>query len=442
MFDPDSPAYSRRLFLQHGLAFVSLAATAPLFIQRSARGMLLPLSPLLSSFAGVPEDRVLVVVQLGGGNDGLNTVIPYSADAYYRARPALAIPAPGRTSNNNQQAALALDDANGLGLHPSLRGFKELMDDGVASIVQGVGYPNPNRSHFTSMDIWHTADTDAQGHGWIGRYFDCTCNGTPDPQGALAIGRESPLAMTGSVQKPVTFESAELFRWMGEQLENGESKPIKGAYDDLNRAGELDSVNPDSQLGFLTRTALDAQISSERIRAAVAKRPLVQYPGGNLSRQLQMVAAMIRDGLSTRVYYVSLGGFDTHANQGGAHANLLRQLGDSLNAFYKDLKAQNNSQRVLTMCFSEFGRRVAQNASGGTDHGTAAPMYFVGDMVRPGVLGDHPSLTELDDGDLKFNVDFRCVYASVLEDWLKAPSEKILGRSYKKAKILAQSQAR
>src|SRR5687767_274993 len=153
MPDLHSAAFSRRVFLQHGLAFVSLAATAPLFIQRSARGMLAPLSPLLSSFAGVPEDRILVVVQLGGGNDGLNTVVPYGAEAYYRARPALAIPAPNSSS---PQAALKLDDAMGLGLHPNLRGFKELMDDGVASIVQGVGYPNPNRSHFTSMDIWHT----------------------------------------------------------------------------------------------------------------------------------------------------------------------------------------------------------------------------------------------------------------------------------------------
>lgn len=432
--DRESRTYSRRLFLQQGLGFISLAATAPLFIQRSASGMILPFGPLLSSFAGVPEDRVLVVVQLGGGNDGLNTVVPYGADAYYRARPAVAIPAPGRPGNSpQQQAALNLDDKQGIGLHPNLTGFKELIDEGVASIVQGVGYPNPNRSHFTSMDIWHTADTDAKGNGWIGRYFDCTCNGTPVPEGAVSIGRESPLAMNGQVQKPVSFESAELFRWLGEDLDREHT--LKQPYDQITRAGQLDQVNPDSQLGFLTRTALDAQVSSDRIRAAVAKRPLVGYPNGNLSRQLQIVGAMIRDGMKTRVYYVSLGGFDTHANQVGSHGNLMRQLGDSLNAFYKDLKAQGNHGRVLTMCFSEFGRRVAQNASGGTDHGTAAPMYFVGDMIKPGLLGDHPSLTDLDEGDLKFNVDFRSVYASVLEDWMGAPSEKILGRKYKKAQV-------
>ena len=162
----------------------------------------------------------------------------------------------------------------------------------------------------------------------------------------------------------------------------------------------------------------------------------MQYPQSQLARQLQIVGAMIRDGMKTRVYYVSLGGFDTHANQTPTHANLMRQLGDSLNAFYKDLKAQGNSGRVLTMAFSEFGRRVTQNASGGTDHGCAAPMYFIGEQVKPGLLGTHPSLTDLDDGDLRFSVDFRSVYTAVLEDWMGAPADKILGKQFKKAKII------
>ena len=428
----DPSTFSRRLFLQQGLTLISLASTAPLFIQRSAQGMMIPFGSLLSTFPGVPDDRVLVVVQLGGGNDGLNTVVPYGLNTYYKSRPGLAIPAPGKGAQN--QSALQLDKNTGLGLHPNLTGFKELMDDGVASIVQGVGYPNPNRSHFTSMDIWQTADTSANGHGWIGRYFDCTCNGTPVPEGAVSIGREAPLAMSGAVQKPVSFESAELFRWLGEDVTDNPA--VGETYKQITRSGTLEKVDPDSQLGFLMRTALDAQVSSDPIRAAVATRPLVQYPGGQLSRQLQIVSAMIRDGMTTRVYYVSLGGFDTHAAQINTHANLMRQLGDSLNAFYKDLKAQGNSGRVLTMCFSEFGRRVAQNASGGTDHGTAAPMYFVGEMIKPGLLGEHPSLTDLDEGDLKYNVDFRSVYAAVLEDWMGASSDKILGKGYRKAKII------
>ncbi len=430
-FGPDEPAFTRRLFLQQGLTLASLAATAPLFIQRSALAMMRPPGSPVSSRPGVPEDRVLVVVQLGGGNDGLNTVVPYGSAEYYRARPTLAIPAPGR-GTQDRPGALELAGAQGLGLHPNLAGFKGLLDDGVASIVQGVGYPNPNRSHFASMDIWHTADTDARGHGWIGKYLDATCNGAPVPEAGVAVGRSAPLAMQGALNKPVTFETAELFRWIGEDLD----RTLKGPYDAINRGGMLDDVDPDSQLGFLMRTALDAQVSSDRIRAAVAKRPLVPYPGSPLARQLQVVGAMIRDGMATRVYYVSLGGFDTHAGQAGPHSNLMRQVGEGLAAFYQDLKAQGNSGRVLTMAFSEFGRRVAQNASGGTDHGTAAPMYFVGDMVRPGLLGDHPSMADLDDGDLRFTADFRSVYAAVLEDWMGAPSAAILGRAYEKARIV------
>jgi uncharacterized protein (DUF1501 family) len=425
-------AYTRRMFLNRGLTFASMAATTPLFLERSAGAMTLPLGSLVSSLSGVPDDHVLVVVQLGGGNDGLNTVVPYGDDRYHQLRPGLAIRGPG-DGTQRTPGALAIDGADGIGLHPNLTGLKELMDEGVASIVQGVGYPNPNRSHFTSMDIWHTADTDATGNGWIGRYFDNTCNGTPDPEGAISIGRTAPLAMIGDVQKPVSFESAEMFKWLGADLHPALERP----YDELNRGGALEGVGEDGQLGFLMRTALDAQVASDRIRKAVAKRPLVPYPGGALSGQLQIVAAMIRDEMKTRVYYVSLGGFDTHANQAGPHSNLMRQVGGALNAFHKDLKEQGNSGRVLTMVFSEFGRRVAQNASGGTDHGTAAPMYLVGDMVRPGLLGTHPSLGRLDQGDLVFNVDFRSVYTAILEDWMGADAKAILGRSFKKAKVLA-----
>jgi len=425
MADPNAP-FSRRIFLQQGMTFVSLTATAPMFLQRSALGIMRPLACQTTSRPGVPDDRVLVVVQLGGGNDGLNTVVPYGNRAYYDRRPRLAIAAP-----NREGGALTLDADQGIGLHPNLDGFKSLMDDGVASVVQGVGYPNPNRSHFASMDVWHTANTEGRGQGWIGRYFDNTCEGTPAPMGSVSLGRTAPLALVGDVQQPVSFESAELFRWLGEDLHDS----LRDPYQKLNRQAATEP-GPESQLNFLLRTALDAQVSSARIRTAVGKPPLVTYPRGNLARQLQVVGAMIRDGLSTRVYYVTLGGFDTHANQAGSHGNLLRQLGDSLSAFHSDLKAQGNSGRVLTMVFSEFGRRVGQNASGGTDHGTAAPMYFVGDMVKPGVHGTHPSLSNLDQGDLKYTLDFRSVYAAVLEDWMGTNSAEVLGGAYRKALIL------
>ena len=185
------------------------------------------------------------------------------------------------------------------------------------------------------------------------------------------------------------------------------------------------------------RTALDAQVTSDRIRAAVRKQPLVSYPGSALAKQLQTVAAMIRDGMKTRVYYVSMGGFDTHANQPNQHGNLMRQFGDAMLAFQKDLKAQGNDGRVVTMCFSEFGRRVKQNASNGTDHGTAGPVFLVGPRVQAGIRGKHPSLTDLDGGDLKFATDFRGVYQELLGKWMRAPTEKVLGGKYAAPALLA-----
>jgi uncharacterized protein (DUF1501 family) len=423
--------FTRRLFLERSLTLASLAATVPCFIERSALGMLG--NPLLSSNPGVPDERILVVVQLGGGNDGLNTVVPYGADEYYRARPQLGIRAPGAAPQNGQQSALELANAQGIGLHPNLTGFKELHDSGLLTVVQGVGYPNPNRSHFTSMDIWHTGRLDAKGSGWIGRYFDNTCNGTPIPEGSVAIGRTAPLAMQGDIQKPIAFENPSLFRWLGEDLHGA----MKDPYDAINRAGAVGGAAAGSQREFLMRTALDAQVASERIRAAVAKQPLVEYPQSGLANQLKTIGAMIRAEMPTRVYYASMGGFDTHGGQAGTHANLMRQLGDAVRAFQRDLREQRNDARVLTMVFSEFGRRVRQNASGGTDHGTAAPVFLVGPSLTAGVAGGHPSLTDLDQGDLKYGIDFRSVYAGILEDWMKAPSDKILRGTFAKPALIA-----
>ncbi len=417
--------WTRRQFLHRGTTFASLAATAPLFIQQASRAMSLPTHSLLTSLAGVPQDRVLVVVQLGGGNDGLNTVVPYGMDEYYKRRPRLAIAAPGKGGD----AALSIPGVDGLGLHPALTGLRSLMDDGVGTIVQGIGYPNPNRSHFSSMDIWHTADPNGRDNGWLGRYFDNTCSGTPEATSGIAIGNTAPLAMQGAKVLPVSFESPELYRWMGEDMGDG----IDAAWRSMPLR---DTQGAPENLAFLRRTTLDAQMSSDQIRSAAATRPLTTWPGGDLASQLQMVAAMIRAGLTTRVYYVTLGGFDTHANQEGAHQRLMRQVGDSLLAFQKELQAQDNDGRVLTMVFSEFGRRVGENASGGTDHGTAAPMYLVGPMVKPGVLGTHPSLTNLDDGDLKYTADFRQVYAAVLKNWMGADSGTILKGQWTPAPVL------
>lgn len=427
----DSKAYSRRLFLERGVALASACTTIPAFMQRSAFAMTQQAGAATSSIPGVPEDRVLVVVQLGGGNDGLNTVIPYRDDAYYRARPRIAI---------DKDRALTLDRRADVGLHPNMDALKSLYDDGLLSIVQGVGYPNPDRSHFTSMDIWHTAKPSGVGDGWLGRFFDNECAGSPDNDtncqaAAVSIGEETPLALTGRQTAPVNFDRAELFRWTGEQR----SKEMADAYDSIleNHPEDAPPDNPTS--AFLTRTAMDARVVSAQMRKAIETQPLVSYPRHDLGRQLAMVGSMIRAGMPTRVYYVTLGGFDTHAGQGGEngrHANLLRQFATAMNAFSRDLKKQGNDGRVLTMCFSEFGRRVGQNASNGTDHGTAAPMFLMGPMVRAGVLGNHPSLTDLDQGDLKHRVDFRSVYASVLDKWLGADDRQILGGQFRPAPVL------
>lgn len=435
---PTPAAFTRREFLSQGLVLASAAVAVPSFLQSSALG--LPRAALgMSSIPGVPEDHILVVVQLSGGNDGLNTVVPFGAPEYYRARPGIGIPA---------GQVLKLSKADGVGLHPQMGPIKEMYDDGMAAIVQGVGYPNPNRSHFKSMDIWHTADGSGTGDGWLGRYFDSECcgygkgesggaDGRPKdetPQPGIAIGRTAPLALQGQKIKPVSFETPDLFRWTGRDVHES----LSGPYDRANRRGVVGGMEPGSNAAFLMRTALDAQVSSETIRKAVSVKPLVEYPGSELGRQLMMVGSMVRAGLKTRVYYVNLGGFDTHAGQGGGngrHGQLLNQLSQAVRAFYADLKAQGNDGRVLTLTFSEFGRRVGQNASQGTDHGTAAPVFLFGPQVRPGVYGDHPPLNDLDEGDLKYGIDFRSVYAGILEGWLAADAKTILEGSYRPIRI-------
>jgi uncharacterized protein (DUF1501 family) len=437
---PKSP-YTRREFIGRSLTFASASLTVPAFLQRSAFAMAQP-APGLGSIPGINEDRILVVLQLSGGNDGLNTVVPFGFDQYYRVRPGIGI---------NANAALKLSKSDGVGLHPALTGLHDLHEEGMLSILQGVGYPNPNRSHFKSMDIWHTADTTGSGDGWLGRYVDSQCcgagkgeSGTPEPaqaalvQPPIAIGRNAPLALQARKMVPVSFESADLFRWTGQDV----SGSLGETYEKIIARDVPPELDPSSNAAFLMRTALDARVSSDRIRQAVGAKPLVEYPRTGVARDLSMVASMIRAELPTRVYYVSMGGYDTHAGQGGqqgSHANLLRHMGESLKAFYADLKAQGNEARVLTMCFSEFGRRVAQNASGGTDHGTAAPVFLAGPMVRPGLIGDHPSLTDLDDGDLKHQLDFRSVYAGILKDWLQAKPEDVLGRTFRPAVLFRKA---
>ena len=410
---------TRRIFLQKGLTLLAVAPTIPTFLDQTVMALNDPYDTKLTQQATGKDGKILVVVQLSGGNDGMSMVIPYGDDVYYQARARISHPA---------KDILKINDY--LGLHPNLTGLKNLYDNGDLAIVQGVGYPNPNRSHFRSMDIWQSAEPERQqpSTGWIGRYLDNTCPGC-DPKVGVAIGDALPLAMQGEKVLPLSFERPDSYRYNGRD---------KADYVKLNQADLQGSailppktVTARNQLDFLHRTAMDAQLSSEEIlRLTRNHSSPAPYPANEFGNGLKTIAAMIAGGLPTRVYYVALGGFDTHVGQLGRHDALMKQLSDGLSAFWQDLKQQKNQDRVLAMTFSEFGRRVQENASNGTDHGAAAPMLVMGSSIKQGIVSPHPSLTDLDQGDLKYVVDFRSVYASMLQNWLNTPSKPILGDQY------------
>lgn len=397
---------SRRSFLKSA-AVLSTIGAAPAFLTHAAMGD----APVIRGF---DDGRILVVVQLGGGNDGLNTVVPYADDAYYRARPNIGL---------RGDRLMKLDDH--LALNNRLNGFKELYDGGKLGIIQGVGYPNPDRSHFRSMEIWHTASDSDEflGRGWIGRYFDNYCSGTGRPQAGVAIDKERPQAFDGDKGIGVAFERPEQFGW---RVGSGEANEAN--FKRMNSG----ATNNDT-LDFLRHTTANALTSSVEVQEA-ARRAKLQV---NPRLPLQTVAGLIRGGLQTRIYYASTSGFDTHANQLGQHDNLLQRAGDQILQFQRTLERDGTADQVVTLVFSEFGRRVRENASGGTDHGTAAPMFVVGKNIKPGIHGQTPSLTRLDDGDLIHTTDFRGVYTSVLKDWFKVDPYSVVHGDFAPVPVIA-----
>jgi uncharacterized protein (DUF1501 family) len=427
---------TRRHFLRTSTLGAAAAWTLPVFIEKTFFALDALAADALTQVVTGKDGTILVILQLAGGNDGLNTVVPFADDNYHRVRPKLALPA---------DKVLKLDSY--VGLNPRLVGLKTLHDSGELAIVQGVGYPNPNRSHFRSTEIWQTASDANQflGDGWLGRYFDNCCSGA-DPTVGVAIGDQLPQAFSAKNPMGVTLSRPEQFRWKastgadGKPLTEEEAfyrqligAPQENAPTDGSSISSLPGKIPNdaSTEDFLRRTALDAQLSSDKILAIVRKyKSNVPYPSGPLAASFNLIARMIAGGLPTRVYYASHGGFDTHAGQIGAHDQLMRVIDEAIGAFVVDLKQQGNFQRVLLMTFSEFGRRVAENGNSGTDHGAAAPMFLIGGTVKPGLFGKHPSLVDLDNGDLKFNTDFRSVYATVLDKWLRVPSQSVLGKKF------------
>jgi uncharacterized protein (DUF1501 family) len=437
---------TRRKFLRTSMLGAAATWTLPVFLEKTFFALDALAADAATQVVTGKDGTILVVLQMAGGNDGLNTVVPYSDDAYHIARPRLRLAA---------DQVLKID--NHIALNPKLAALKSFYDDGHLAVVQGVGYPNPNRSHFRSTEIWQTASNAdrTESEGWLGRYFDNCCSGA-DPTVGVAIGEETPQAFAAKNPIGVTFSRPEQFRFRSSDPNPGQMTAEEIFFRQLNETGAGDeggtvatntggsigaisgkAKNDLSTLDFLQRTALDAQLSSDKILAIARKyKSTVPYPQGQLAASLNIIARMIAGGLPTRVYYASQGGFDTHAGQINTHERLMGEFNDAVAAFVADLKQQRNFERVLLMTFSEFGRRVQENANGGTDHGAAAPMFVLGGTVKSGLFGKYPSLTELDHGDLKFNTDFRSVYGTVLERWLKAPSETVLGRKFPALEIV------
>ena len=422
---------TRREFLRTGLLGGSLCWTMPAFLSRTMQSLHAEADGALVQGVTGRDGNILVVLQLAGGNDGLNSVIPLGNDEYRKSRPTIGVP---------EASILRLDPQTGL--HPSLSGLASAYQEGHLAVVQGVGYPNPNRSHFRSTEIWATAvdSNKSSNTGWIGRYFDNACSGC-DASVGIAMASQMPQALTASVPKGVLYQGGGGGGKKKNKKSGGAKAEADGSMmmeedDDAGQAGgSIGMLNGPGNLGklsaldFLERTEMDAKVSQQEIAQASGKaKNSVPYPGTRLGQNFAMVSRLIAGGMPTRIYYLSLGGFDTHTQQAGAHERLLKEMGDAVAAFLSDLKAQGNLGRVSLMTFSEFGRRVKENASGGTDHGAAAPMFLAGGGIQSGLLGQMPSLAPQDlfDGDVKYNTDFRSVYATVLEKHLGVKSAGIL----------------
>jgi uncharacterized protein (DUF1501 family) len=406
---------TRRDFLKAS-SLIGLGASVPTFLARTA------LAAPNSDKPGA-KDTILVVVQLTGGNDGLNTVIPFADDEYAKLRPTLKI---------GKDRVKKVND--GIGLHPSLDGMAKLLESNALGIIQGVGYPNPSQSHFRSMDIWQAASTaENLTEGWVGKALkSMNC-----PSFHVAAGNESaPLALNGSPARVPSITSLEDFQLKMAAASGGDKAEQKSI---IEGAAKSATKQP-GLLDFVQRTALNTYASSDRLQEIGKNyQAKANYPQTPLAGRMKLAAQLINADLGSRVFYVSLDNFDTHANQAGSHAQLLAQLSGAVSAFYEDLAARGHKDRLLVMTFSEFGRRAKENGSKGTDHGSAAPMFLVGGKVKPGLTGVHPSLTELEAGNLKHAIDFRQVYASILEQWLGVGSKDVVGGEFKALDLFAKA---
>lgn len=423
------PITRRELLVKGTALFATLGLGVPLLWSKQGHDLLTDAAadatdPAAAAAGGsAVKSPVLVVVQLSGGNDGINTVIPYGLGGYFDARPTLKI---------TEQEVLPLNGQ--VGLHPSLAGLHGLYESGKLAIVQGVGYPNPDRSHFRSMDIWQTAEPDQLSHsGWLGRYLQASMADVRNPLKAVQIGNNANKAFLADQVNTPVIQSMETFNFLDPRTPVADQNRIAKAF--------LDMYDPNRQgahLKVTCRHGKDAYDSVDAIHSLGADyQNKVEYPKTGIARDLQLVVKLLAGKSGTRVFYVQLGGFDDHAQEKDQHARLLKELDMGLKAFYEDLTAQGLENDVVTIAFSEFGRRVKENGSGGTDHGTAAPVFILGGQVKGGLYGVYPSLTDLDrNGDLKYGVDFRSVYYTLMDGWLKGDAVGVLGASYEKLKFI------
>jgi uncharacterized protein (DUF1501 family) len=371
---------------------------------------------------GGAEDRVLVVVNFQGGNDGLNTVVPFGMPAYYKYRPSLAV---------SQNDVLRINDT--IGLNPQLKAFKDMYDKGQVAIVQGVGYPKPDFSHFRSTEIWQTAAPDAYvSTGWLGRYLDGASLPAANLFNAVAVADVLPEVLVAD-----RVDVAAIAQLNGYGLTSDRSKTVgRDAFHSLVSDNNVPFHSP--YLAQVAQIEDHAQRGAEELPQLIAGyKSEATYPATPIGRSLALAAQIVGSKLGTRVIFVQLGSFDTHTTQKGTQDRLLSDFSAGISAFYADLAAHGNDGRVLTMTFSEFGRRVAENGSRGTDHGTAAPVFVIGGGVKGGLYGEHPSLDALDNGNLRFTTDFRSIYATVLEKWLRRPSSGIVGAGFAQLPMLA-----
>jgi uncharacterized protein (DUF1501 family) len=413
---------TRRDFVKSGLAVVSVGAFMPTIFTRAIAAAASDQRP---SAAGSAGSKTLVIIQLAGGNDGLNTVIPYADSRYRELRPRLGIP---------DGQIVHLDDH--LGLHPSLKSLKPIWDAGQLAIVENVGYDHPSLSHFQAMDIWQTADpANARHDGWLSTLVGGDVDSSGHPLRALSVGPAlAPALCCPAIPPPALNTLADYQLQPDPRYVSGRA----ARNDALNRLYSSYAA-PAPYAALLEATSVTAEQSSQQLQDAVTQHQPASsatYPKGGLGDGLKLLSALIARDLGLRVGYVVLGGFDTHSSQAKHHSDLLQSLADGISAFQTDLAAHGKADDVTIMTWSEFGRRAGENASAGTDHGTAAPLFVVGNGIKGGLYGDPPDLGNLDNGNLRFSTDFRSVYATVLEGWLQADSTAILGQQFSKVGFL------